>query len=383
MNNSQLPAVTLSAPVALDAMGGDFGVEVCVEGAVLAAKEMSIASILVGDESKIRAALKNFKAENNPLLTVFHASEEIQMEESPSVAIRRKADSSIRRAFELAKQGKASGVVSAGNTGAVMAGGLLVLGTLPGIARPAIASLIPKVGDGTPTVLLDAGANIDCHAYQLVQFALMGSHYAESALGCTRPRVGLLSNGSEASKGTDITRSAYVSLSEIKAINFIGYVEGNDISQNVADVVVCDGFEGNIVLKSIEGAVELVFDTIQRYVQKTGRGKLGFWIAKPILKKVFHERLDPSAYGGAPLLGLNGNAIVCHGGSNSRSIMNGIRIAHKFAQEGLLSRIASALTDVELQVPGAYEDGMWGRMGQRFTKQKKDKKKQAEASSSK
>lgn len=193
-------------------------------------------------------------------------------------------------------------MVSPGNTGAMMAAGLYVSGTLPGIARPAIASLIPKSGNGQPTVLLDSGANVDCNANQLVQFALMGNCYALSVLNCTSPRIGILSNGSEKSKGNDITRSASLMLSEIKELNFIGYIEGRDLPRDVADVVVCDGFVGNVLLKAMEGSIELVFDSIKHYVEKSFRGKVGMWLAKPIFKALFKQKLDPSAYGGAPLL---------------------------------------------------------------------------------
>jgi phosphate acyltransferase len=253
----------------------------------------------------------------------------------------------------------------------MMAAGLFVAGTLSGIARPAIASLIPKVGDLTPTVLLDSGANIDCHAYQLVQFALMGAYYARSAINCENPRVGLLSNGTEISKGNDIIRSAALNLSELQGVNFIGYVEGRDIPRDVADVVVCDGFVGNVLLKAMEGSVELVFDSLKHYVDRSTRGKLGMWLAKPILKSLFYDKLDPSSYGGAPLLGLSEIAIVCHGASNSRAIMNGIRVAKKCVDADLVSKMSAALNVLDVRLPGDFEDGIWDRMGQRFDKRKK------------
>jgi glycerol-3-phosphate acyltransferase PlsX len=277
----------------------------------------------------------------------------------------------MRVAFELVKSKEASSVISPGNTGAMMAAGLSVFGTLPGIARPAIASLIPKVGDLTPTVLIDSGANTDCHAYQLVQFALMGNYYARSVLGCEQPRVALLSNGTEISKGTDIIRSAALTLSELGSLNFIGYVEGRDIPRDVADVVVCDGFIGNVLLKAMEGTAELVIDSIKHYVVRTLRGKIGMWLAKPALKSLFHDKLDPSAYGGAPLLGLNDIAIVCHGSSNSRAIMNGIRAANKFVSESLVLKMSGALSALDVKMPGQFQDGIWDRMGQRFDKKKK------------
>jgi glycerol-3-phosphate acyltransferase PlsX len=261
-----------------------------------------------------------------------------------------------------------------------MAAGLFVSGALPGVGRPAIASLIPRIGTSKPVVLLDSGANVDCHAHQLVQFALMGSFYARSVLPCDEPRVALLSNGSEASKGNDITRAAAMILSELPGIRYVGYVEGRDIPRDVADVIVCDGFIGNIVLKTMEGAVDLVLDSIKQYVEASPRGKLGMWLAKPVIKSLFRSKLDPSFYGGAPLLGLNDIAIICHGSSDARAIMNAIRVAHKFDEEALIARVSQALGALE-QGSGTYEDGMWNRMGQKFEGQPR-KKGEAEGSGS-
>ena len=358
------------APVAVDAMGADFGPTVVVEGALSAARDLGIASVIVGKEDEIKPLLRKFGCEGNPKISIHHAPEVITMDDSPSSAIRGKPRASIRVAFELVRDGKASAVVSPGNTGAMMAAGMYVSGTLPGIARPAIASLIPKSGDFQPTVLLDSGANVDCHADQLVQFALMGNCYALSVLSCKAPRVGLLSNGSEPSKGNDITRSAAVILSKLEELNFIGYVEGRDLPRDVADVVVCDGFVGNVLLKGMEGSIELVVDSIKRFVEKSPRGKIGMWLAKPIFKSLFKEKLDPSAYGGAPLLGLNDIGIVCHGSSTARAIMNGIRVAKKFSDEGLVRKMEQSLHRLDM-TSSNYEDGIWGRMGQQFEKKKK------------
>lgn len=360
-------------------MGGDLGSGVAVEGAVFAYRELGISSILVGNEKEIASKLAQIGADREPGIKVRHADEVITMEDSPSLAIRGKPNSSLRIAYELVKSKLASSIVSPGNTGAMMAAGLFVSGTLPGIARPAIASLIPKVGDLPPTVLLDSGANTDCHAYQLVQFALMGNYYAKSAIASQSPRIALLSNGTEMSKGTDIIRAAAHTLSEIEGLNFIGYIEGRDIPRDVADVVVCDGFIGNVLLKAMEGTAELVLDSIKHYVEKSARGMLGMWLAKPMLKSLFHDKLDPSSYGGAPLLGLNDIAIVCHGSSNSRAIMNGIRVAKKFVDESLVLRMSAALSALDLKMPGDFEDGLWDRMGQRFDKSKKKKSKENEA----
>ncbi|NLF24322.1 MAG: phosphate acyltransferase PlsX, partial [Deltaproteobacteria bacterium] len=262
-------------PVALDAMGGDYGAGVVVEGAVDASRKLGIPSILVGDEKEIRSHLIRLGAQSDKGVQVRHASQAISMDESPAKAIRLKPQASIGIAFELVRDGHACGVVSPGNTGAMMAAGLFISGTISGIARPAIASLVPRAGNLPPTILLDSGANIDCHAYQLVQFALMGSFYARSAIPCESPRVALLSNGTELAKGNDIIRSAAMILSEIDDLNFIGYVEGRDVVRNAADVVVCDGFIGNIVLKTIEGSAELVVDSIRGHVEKSWLGRFG------------------------------------------------------------------------------------------------------------
>lgn len=370
MSSTELSQVSKLLPVAVDAMGGDLGASVVVEGAVLALREFGINSILVGAETEIRSALTNLGASSLEGLQVRHAPDVVTMEDSPTVALRKKPNASIRIAFELVKEGKACAVVSPGNTGAVMAAGIYVSGTLPGIVRPAIASLIPKVGNCVPGVLLDSGANIDCHAHQLVQFALMGNYYAMSALRKEKPRVALLSNGAELSKGTDILRSAALMLADYNGINFIGFVEGRDLARDVVDVIVCDGFVGNIVLKTVEGSVEFVLDSMRQQIGKSIAGKVGMWLAKPSLKGLFHDKLDPSSYGGAPLLGLNDAAIVCHGSSNAKAIMNGIRVARGFYDDGVISKICSALNVLDLKMPGVIEDGMWGRMRQRFEKKK-------------
>lgn len=357
-------------PVAVDAMGGDFGPAVAVDGSVSAARELNIKSIIVGDEAVIVPKLKALGFADDARVEVVHAPEYITMDDSASQAIRGKTKSSIRVAFELVRSGRASAVVSPGNTGAVMAAGVFVSGTLPGIARPAIASLIPRVGDTPPAILLDSGANIDCHALQLVQFALMGSYYAVAALNLESPKVALLSNGTEASKGTDILRSAALMLSDLKELNFVGYVEGRDLGRTAADVIVCDGFVGNIVLKTMEGTVELVLDWIKYGVEHNLRGRFGMWLAKPMIKSLFRNTLDPSSYGGAPLLGLNDIAIVCHGSSNSRAIMNGIRVARRFVDESLTAKLSQAVSVLDMPQTGVYDDGMWNRMGQRFEKNK-------------
>jgi phosphate acyltransferase len=366
INNS----TSTGLPVAVDVMGGDLGSAVAVRGAVAAAHELAISSVLVGNEAEIKTELVKLSADNNRLLSVCHADEFIEMHDSPSLAIRGKEKASVRKAFELVESGKASSVVSPGNTGAFMAAGVYVSGTISGIARPAIASLIPNIGANKPTILLDCGANIDCNTQQLVQFAMMGNYYAKSVLQCESPRVALLSNGSEQSKGNDIVRSTSLILSSMKSLNYIGFIEGRDIGRGVVDVIVCDGFVGNIVLKTLEGGASLVFDSIKYASQNNLLGRIGMSLAKPMLKALFKERLDPSYYGGAPLLGLNQVAIVCHGSSNETAIMNAIRVADKFVKENMVSNIAGALGALEMELSAGIEDGLWGRMGQRFEKKR-------------
>ena len=361
-------------PIVVDAMGGDFGPGVVVEGAVRAFHELGVSSILVGAEADIHLNLTRLGitpvALGEPGISVQNATEVITMEDSPSSAIRGKVDSSVRVSFELVRKGIGSAVVSPGNTGAVMAAGLFVSGTLPGIARPAIATLIPRVGEKQPTILLDSGANTDCHAHQLVQFALMGTFYAKAINLYEHPRVAILSNGTEASKGNDITRAAYAALSEIPIINFTGYVEGRGLGKDIADVVVCDGFIGNITLKTMEGAVELILDSLRYYTsQSLFRWKLGMMLAKPMFKLLFKEKLDPSSYGGAPLLGLRDVAIICHGSSSARAILNAIRVAQKSVEGNLVDKLGGALTHLDEAGEG-YNEALFDRIGKRFEKKK-------------
>ena len=370
---SETESQKVALPVAVDAMGGDHGPKVVVEGAVQAARVDGIPSILVGDEQQLKALLRAYPDAQQLPISIHNASEVIGMDESPGLAIRGKQDSSIRVAFELVAAGKASAVVSPGNTGAIMAAGVFVGGTLPGIARPAIASLIPKGLSGTPTVLLDSGANSGCHAFQLVQFALMGHHYAMAALGVQKPRIALLSNGTELAKGNDIIRAAAMMLAELEGVHFIGYVEGRDIAKDVVDVVVCDGFVGNIVLKAMEGSVGLVVDSIKAMVEKSPRGKFGLWLAKPVLKKVFKDKLDPSAYGGAPLLGLGHIAIKCHGSSSGRAVMNGIRVAQKFVDESVMQKLGAALSSLDVKEGAVVDDSGngWSRVFEKKARAKR------------
>ena len=334
-----------SSPViiAVDAMGGDFGPAVVVRGALRSLANSNHKIIIVGNQPEIEAIIKDESFLALDRVQIEHAPDVIGMHDSPGKALRGKVESSIRRSFELVQSGKANAVISTGNTGAVMAAGVYVLGTLSGIARPAIATLLPRRGDLKPLVLLDSGANVDCNASQLTQFALMGAHYAKAVLAIEAPRVALLSNGSESSKGNDTLRSAAMVLKGSSAVNYCGYIEGRDLAGDIADVVVCDGFVGNLVLKAMEGTAKFVTDSIKDAVLPSLRGRIGIALIGPIIRKLFREKLDPAAYGGAPLLGLKGVGIVCHGSSNERAIANAVAVAEKVVLEDVTCKIANAL----------------------------------------
>lgn len=350
-----VPAKKNLLPIAVDTTGGDLGVSVQVKGAVEAYKDFGIKSILVGPESELKSHISSLGAESYPL-EIVHASETIQMDESPVKAVRKKPDSSLCVAYNLVKEEKASAIISAGNTGAMMAAGRFICGLQVGIERPAIATLIPCAGGTKRNIILDAGANVDCHVHHLVQFALMGAIYYTSLFRDENPRVGLLSNGSEESKGNDLVRAASQKLKNTDGINYIGYVEGRDVPRDVVDVVVCDGFVGNIVLKSMEGCVRLVADQLKHESEKGLFKKLSLGISKGILKNMFKNQFDYSAYGGAPLLGLTKLALVLHGSSDERAVKNAIRAAENFSALEMVDKIGKALVSLDEQL--SEEEGI-------------------------
>jgi glycerol-3-phosphate acyltransferase PlsX len=304
-------------------MGGDRGPEVTVEGAVAAARELGSTVILVGNEAVLRDHLARHDV-RGLAMTVRHAPEAVEMGENPMSALRKKKHSSIRIGLEMVKKGEAEAFVSAGNTGAVMATALVVLGPLPGVERPAIAVVVPTVTH--QAVLLDVGANVDCKPRHLVQFAIMGNVYARDILGQTRPRVGLLSIGEEESKGNELTREAFKEMEGEHSLNFIGNVEGRDVFSGIADVVVCDGFIGNVALKISEGLVETIFSLLREELKKDLRARVGSFLLVPTFRR-FKRRIDSSEYGGAPLLGVNGVCMISHGRSTGKAIRNAIRAA--------------------------------------------------------
>ncbi len=321
--------------IVVDAMAGDNGIAPNIEGAIEAARisKGRYQVVLVGDDVAIKTELAQGvgKAEyrEDDLekygVELVHASQSIGMHETPTEALRTKRDSSILVGLRMQKDKKAEGFISSGSTGAVMAGALLSLGRIEGVSRPAIASFMPTEHGGC--ILLDAGANLDCKPHHLLQFAAMGSSYCQYVFDRPAPKVGLLSVGEEASKGDELTQKAHQLLLDSK-LNFIGNIEGRDILRGTADVVVCDGFVGNVILKFAESVVRMFFGSIKRYVYTSIFAQLGGLLIKPALKR-FARDLDYEEYGGALLLGVDGVCVICHGRSTSKAIKNAVLVAYR------------------------------------------------------
>lgn len=326
--------------VAVDAMGGDNAPAIEVEGAVAAARELGIAVTLVGDQARLAQELARHRTVGLDV-TIHHASEVVGMHDSASDAVRKKRDSSVRVAFDLVKEGKACAAVSAGNSGATMAAGMFVLKRIPGIERPAIAQVFPTLAG--QTLVLDVGGNVDCKATHLVQFAIMGEVYANHAMGIANPRIGLLSNGEEDSKGNELTRETNAILRQT-SLNYFGYVEGRDIFKGTVEVVVCDGFVGNVVLKLSEGLAEATGTMLKREIMGDMVAKMGYLFMRGAFRR-FKKTVDYAEYGGAPLIGINGVGMICHGGSNAKAIKNAIRFAHEYARHGVTEHIAKKLSE--------------------------------------
>jgi glycerol-3-phosphate acyltransferase PlsX len=298
--------------------------------------------LLVGPQDVLKRELAERNADGLPI-EVIHASEAVTMEDAAAKAFRRKRDSSIRVAARLVREGKADGLISAGNTGAVMTTVKIVLGTLSGVDRPALAAVFPT-SQGKAAVLLDVGANVDCKPSNLEQFAVMGEIYYRVIFGVARPRVGLLSIGEEEHKGNDLTRAAWPLLKSLR-INFIGNVEGRDVYAGNVDVIVCDGFTGNVALKVSEGLVDMFKKLLRESLEATISGKIGYALSKSALTS-FRKRLDHSEYGGAPLLGVRGGCIIGHGSSNANAIKNAIRVAAEFSGGNVNRQIEEELLRV-------------------------------------
>jgi phosphate acyltransferase len=328
--------------IAVDAMGSDNCPKPEVEGAILAAKSLDVKVVLVGREPVVTKELDRHGNWRNLAIEVHHASEVVTMGDSAGKAVRAKKDSSIRVAARLVREGVAQGVVSAGNTGAVMAITKMVQGMLPGVDRPALASAFPTLS-GKTAVMIDVGANVDSSPKMLAQFAVMGEIYSRVIFHATNPRVGLLSIGEEEHKGNQLTRDATPLLKSLN-LNYIGNVEGKDVYTGGVDVIVCDGFVGNVALKISEGLEEAIRTMLRESLMKTTVRKMGAMLAKGAFKD-FKKRVDYTEYGGAPLLGLKGICIICHGRSNAKAMKNAIRIASEFAAEKTNERIATELAD--------------------------------------
>jgi glycerol-3-phosphate acyltransferase PlsX len=322
--------------IALDAVGTDKAPEAEIRGAILACKALPVRVHLVGPEAELRDLLDEMLGNEDLPIVIHHASERIGMEEKAAHAVRTKKDSSIRVGLKLVREGLAAGFVTAGNTGAAMATAKMVLGALPGVDRPALATPMPS-SKGNPCVLLDVGANVDCKATNLAQFAVMGEIYARSVLKIDSPRVGLLNVGEEESKGNDLTHEAFPLLKALP-IRFVGNVEGRDIFSGQADVIVCDGFVGNVALKTSEGVGRFVRDVLRESLTRTVTRQVGALLSRQAFNE-FRHRLDYREYGGAHLLGVRGVCIIGHGSSNDRAIYNGIRVAYESAKGGTIQSI--------------------------------------------
>jgi len=314
--------------IALDAMGGDHAPKAEVEGAVRAAGSLGVKVLLVGQQDVVCRELEQHEGHRELPIEIVHASERVTMEDSAAKAVRSKRDSSMRVASRLVRDGCAQGFVSAGNTGAIMATAKMVQGVVPGVERPALLGIFPTMV-GTPVVLVDVGANVDCSPDMLAQFAIMGEIYSRNILHRPNPRVGILSIGEEEHKGNDLTRAAWPLLKSLH-INFIGNVEGRDVYAGNVDVIVCDGFTGNVALKVSEGLVDMFKKLLRESLESTLSGKIGYALSKSALSS-FRKRLDHSEYGGAPLLGVRGGCIIGHGSSNANAIKNAIRVAAEFS----------------------------------------------------
>ncbi len=324
--------------IALDAMGGDYGPAVTVAGAVEAVREWDVELILTGDRDQLEKELERHSHDAGRV-TIHHCTEVVENHDKPTAALRRKKDSSLVVAMEMVKNGEAQAVISAGNTGALLAGGLFVIGRIKGISRPALAVPFP-----TPKgvcLLIDAGANADCKPGHLSEFALMGLSYMETIVGKTAPTVCLANVGLEAEKGNDLTKEAY-RLLESSTIPFAGNVEAREIPAGYADVVVCDGFTGNIILKLFEGVAHTFSDTLKKAIYSSARSKMGGFLMKPALKS-FKQQFDYAEHGGVPFLGVQGLLIKAHGSSSARAIKNAIRQAKVAHEHDLVSSIAQRI----------------------------------------
>ena len=327
--------------IAVDAMGGDRAPGVVVDGAVMAARDLPVEIVLVGDEPRLRRELERHWGVP-PTLTIRHASEAIGMDEPPAISVRKKRDSSINVMVELAKQGQAEAMVSAGNTGAVVCASTLGLRLLEGIERPGIAIVLPNLTGHS--LLIDVGACIDPKPEHLVQFAVMGVVYSKAVLGKANPTVGLLNIGEEETKGTEYVKEAF-RLLEQTPLNFIGNVEGRDIYTGTCDVIVCDGFVGNVTLKVTESLAKVIAQILKRELRRNPLTQFGAFLSLSAFKNL-RKKMDYAEYGGAPLLGVDGTCIICHGASSARAIRNAIRVAANSISEHVNAGIVTSMKEL-------------------------------------
>jgi glycerol-3-phosphate acyltransferase PlsX len=328
--------------IALDAMGGDHAPEEIVRGAVLAARELPVEIILVGREAVVRQHLAAADGAIPPNIEVVDALEVVEMDDTALAPLRKKKNSSIRVCANLVAEGRAQAFVSAGNTGAAWTSARVVMGMIEGVSRPALAAIVPS--SNGHTLLLDVGANVETKPNHLREFAVMGHFYAQMLFDNLQPRVGLLSIGEEEGKGNELTKETYRVLKET-GLNFIGNAEGRDVYNGNADVVVCDGFVGNVVLKASEALGEMVNRTLREELTRTWRRKIGALLARSAFDGL-KKRMDYSEYGGAPLLGVKGGCIVCHGRSNAKAIKNAVRVAYDFARNRIDEKIQSKVLEL-------------------------------------
>jgi glycerol-3-phosphate acyltransferase PlsX len=325
-------------------MGSDRAPRPEIEGAIQAARHLGVRVVLVGSEPVIKTELRRYRWTSQLPIEIVHASEVITMEDKAAQAVRSKRQSSMHVGLRLVREGRAAGFVTAGNTGAAMAAAKMILGALPGVDRPALAAVFPTA-IRTGAMLLDVGANVDCDAHNLEQFAVMGEVYFRSIFGTRRPKVGLLSIGEEESKGNQLTREAFQLLKQLP-LNFVGNVEGRDLYNGEVDVIVSDGFVGNVALKTSEGVVNLVRAALKEALRETITRQVGYLLSRSAFTD-FKKRLDHTEYGGAPLLGLKGVCIITHGSSNANAIKNAIRVAAEFAESNANAEIEKGLAAIK------------------------------------
>jgi glycerol-3-phosphate acyltransferase PlsX len=332
--------------IALDAMGGDYAPSEIVKGAIEALPEIKSTIVLVGNKTLIDKELNKYKFDNHRI-EIVHAEQVIEMHEHPAFAVKEKEDSSIVKSIKLIKEEKVDGVVSAGNTGAVMSSALLYLGRLKGIKRPAITTVLPTINN-TPTIMLDIGANVDCKKEYLVQFALMGKIYMESIFGIENPKIALLNIGEEEGKGNQLVQETYSLLKNNPYFNFYGNVEGKDLFKGIVNIIICDGFVGNIAIKTAEGVAETLFELISKELKSSWWSIILALLLKPKFRNV-KKSMDYSEFGGAPLLGINGNVIISHGRSKSKAIKNAIKLAERVINLKINDKIMEGLEKLSIE----------------------------------